>query len=327
MKAMGKWVDAVEEVTESVILWRRKRKFIKKQKQKAKHPVRDWVEAFLWAALVVLLINQYLIQAYKIPSGSMKNTLLNGDRIFVNKFIYGPELLPGAGKLPSIHKPEHSQVIIFENPTYLSKGTLFDIVQRAIYMVTLSLVDIDKDKYGEPRPHFLIKRAIGVGDNRLRFNKGEVEFLLPDAESWIHEKEIPRYGEADYTIRRMIHEDEYKHIRLSGVAEAYQSAEIPLTPEMQELVLGSEQLAPDSLEWNKQRYRTMYSIYPNDRKYAREWGKLNAGWYIPGGWIFPLGDNRDNSRDARFFGPVNTQDVLGKAMFIYLPLDRIGGIE
>lgn len=324
---MGKWVDTVEDVTASVILWRRRRKFIKKQKQKAKHPVRDWIEAFLWAALVVLLINQYLIQAYKIPSGSMKNTLLNGDRIFVNKFIYGPELLPGAGKLPSIHQPEHSQVIIFENPSYLTKGTVFDILQRAIYMVTLSLVDIDKDKYGEPRPHFLIKRAIGVGGNRLRFTEGEVEFLLPDSKIWVQEQDLPRYNAADYTIRRMIHNDEYRYIRLSGIAEAYASAGIPLSPEMQEAALGSGQLAPDSLEWNKYRYKTMYSIYPNDRKYAAEWRKLHSGWYIPRGWIFPLGDNRDNSRDARFFGPVHTDDVLGKAMFIYLPLDRIGGIE
>lgn len=324
---MSKWVETVEEVTASVILWRRQRKFIKKQKQKAKHPVRDWIEAFLWAALVVLLINQYLIQAYKIPSGSMRNTLLEGDRIFVNKFIYGPELLPGTGKLPSIHKPEHSQVIIFENPTYLSKGTLFDIVQRAIYMVTLSLVDIDKDKYGDPRPHFLIKRAVGVGDNRLRFSEGEVEFLLPDSAEWTREKEIPRHNAADYTIRRMIHPDEYDFIRLSGIAEAYESARIPLTAEMRELVLGTDQLAPDSLEWNKYRYRTLYTLYPNDRKYAQEWNKLESGWYIPPGWIFPLGDNRDNSRDARFFGPVNTKDVLGKAMFIYLPLDRIGGIN
>lgn len=324
---MAKWFDTVEEVTASVLLWRRQRKFIKKQKQKAKHPIRDWVEAFLWAALVVLLINQYLIQAYKIPSGSMKNTLLNGDRIFVNKFIYGPELLPGAGKLPSVHVPEYSQVIIFENPSYLSKGTLFDIVQRAIYMITLSLVDIDKDKYGEPRPHFLIKRAIGVGDNRIRFTGGEVQFLPPDSNSWIYEKELSRHNAADYAIRRMIHQDEYPYIRLSGMAEAYESARIPLTDEMAEVSLGNGQVAPDALEWNKYRYKTLYSIYPNDGKYATEWRKLEDGWYIPRGWIFPLGDNRDNSRDARFFGPVNAGKVLGKAMFIYLPLDRIGVIK
>ena len=59
----------------------------------------DWLGAFLWAAVVVLLINQYLFQAYRIPSGSMIPTLLIGDNLFVNKVVYGPEVLPGIGEV------------------------------------------------------------------------------------------------------------------------------------------------------------------------------------------------------------------------------------
>ena len=66
----------------------------------------------------------------------------------MNKYIYGPRLLPESGKSPGMEKPKRGEVIIFENPTYISRGTVFDILQRVIYMVTLSLVDIDKDKKG-----------------------------------------------------------------------------------------------------------------------------------------------------------------------------------
>ncbi|MDR2499519.1 MAG: S26 family signal peptidase, partial [Treponema sp.] len=123
----------LQHVTESFLTRRRAQRRIKKEKQRAKNPVVDWLEAFIWAAGVVLLINQYLFQAYQIPSGSMIDTLMGGlgkqgipdDRIFVNKLIYGPELLPGVGKLPSPVRPEREDVIIFENPEYFSNGPLF----------------------------------------------------------------------------------------------------------------------------------------------------------------------------------------------------------
>ena len=146
--------DTVQGLTETYLSRRQRIRRLKKEKQRAKNPVLDWIEAFLWAAGVVLLINQYLFQAYQIPSGSMIDTLLIKDRIFVNKIIYGPELLPGIAKLPSPVKPKRNDVIIFENPSYISRGPVFDIAQRIIYMLTLSLVDIDRDESGEPKVHF-----------------------------------------------------------------------------------------------------------------------------------------------------------------------------
>jgi signal peptidase I len=148
--------DTIQGLTEGCLSRRKRIKRIKKEKQRAKNPVLDWIEAFLWAAGVVLLINQYFFQAYQIPSGSMIDTLLIKDRIFVNKIIYGPELLPGMAKLPSPIKPKRNDVIIFENPSYISQGPVFDIAQRIIYMLTLSLVDIDRDESGDPKVHFLI---------------------------------------------------------------------------------------------------------------------------------------------------------------------------
>ena len=117
---MEKWYNTLQNTTEAYLTRRKRKKEAVRAKQKAKNPVIDWIEAFIWAAMVVLIINQYAAQAYQIPSGSMKNTLQITDRIFVNKMVYGPELIPGAIKLPGFTKPERDEVIIFESPTYIS---------------------------------------------------------------------------------------------------------------------------------------------------------------------------------------------------------------
>ena len=132
----------------------------------------DWLDAILSAVVIVLLINQYLLQAYQIPSPSMEPSLLVSDRIFVNKIVYGPELDPRNAEDPRASTaPRAGDVIIFESPEYISSGPVMDILQRIIYMVTLSLVDIDKDENGQPKHHFLIKRAIGMPGDRIRMNR------------------------------------------------------------------------------------------------------------------------------------------------------------
>lgn len=164
---MERIAESLLRGTERLLTWRLRRKARRHLRQSRKHPVVDWIEAFLQAAFLVLVINQYLLQAYQIPSGSMIDTLLLGDRIFVNKVVYGPELLPGVVKLPGFAQPQRNEVIVFENPSYISRGTLFTILQRVLYMVTLSLVDIDRDESGQPRAQLLIKRAVGAGGGQF----------------------------------------------------------------------------------------------------------------------------------------------------------------
>ena len=60
--------DRLRIVTEKYLGYRKRKKRLRKEKQKKKNVILDWVEAFLWAAGMVLLINQYLMQAYQIPS-------------------------------------------------------------------------------------------------------------------------------------------------------------------------------------------------------------------------------------------------------------------
>ncbi|MFO7780321.1 MAG: signal peptidase I, partial [Spirochaetia bacterium] len=83
----------------------------------------------------------------------------------------------------------------------------------------------------------------------------------------------------------------------------------------------------DGYYLDEMRSYTLYTANPSDRRYRARSERYRIGWYVPAGRIFPLGDNRDNSRDARSFGAVHTDEVLGRAMFRYWPLDRIGAVD
>lgn len=316
------------QATESVLTWRARRKARRHLRQARKNVIIDWVEAFLQAAFLVLLINQYLLQAYQIPSGSMIDTLLLGDRIFVNKLVYGPELLPGVGKLPGFREPDQFEVVIFENPSYISRGTGFTILQRVLYMVTLSLVDIDRDEDGMPRAQLLIKRAVGAEGDRFRVRNGNMEIVPAGETEWISEAEFQRRSGVDYSARRTLEPVDYETIRHAGEALARRDLDLPAAPRDDDAVNALQQLGfgdPFAVERARQGY--LYAARPDDERLRRRVQFVTNGWYVPAGRILPLGDNRDNSRDGRYFGPVRTEDVLGRAMLIYWPIDRIGPIH
>jgi len=210
---MDTFLDNVQLRTEKFLSWRKKRRRIRKEKEKKKNPVLDWVEAFLWAAVVVLLLNQFLFQAYTIPTPSMVNTLQIKDRLFVNKMIFGPELVPGRLKTTTGRLPHRNEIIIFESPTYLSKGSVFDVAQRLIYMITFSLVDIDKDKNGNPKPHFLIKRAMAHEGDQIRLIDGEVEIKPSGFTEWLAEPDFKQLVNKNYETRRLLSEKDYPGIR------------------------------------------------------------------------------------------------------------------
>jgi signal peptidase I len=97
---------------------------------KKKGALRENLEAIIVAVILALFIRTFVVQAFKIPSGSMKDTLLIGDHILVNKFIYGV-------KAPFLHKtiipikdPQRGDIIVFEFPEDPSK----DFIKRVVGM-------------------------------------------------------------------------------------------------------------------------------------------------------------------------------------------------
>jgi signal peptidase I len=328
MTAKTDFFDPLVTFTEGYLTHRRRSRRIRKEKQRAKNLILDWIEAFLWAAGVVLLINQYLFQAYQIPSGSMIDTLLIRDRIFVNKIVYGPELLPGVGKLPSPVKPKRNDIIIFENPSYISRGPFFDIVQRIIYMLTLSLVNLDRDDAGDPKVHFLIKRAVGVGGDRFISERGELRILFAGEERWIPEREFTASRNMNHHISRLMEAADYPILEAAGKTAAYM--DLALNPPQALAAAASAVNSlryPDYFAHERSRLELLRAANPHENRYRVLLARHTQGWYVPEGRILPLGDNRDNSRDGRYFGPVKESKVLGKGSLIYWPLNRVGGIR
>jgi len=321
-KKNADFFNQLQLVTEKYLSYRNMKKRIKKEKQKAKNTIIDWIESFLWAAGMVLLINQYLFQAYQIPSGSMIDTLLVGDRIFVNKIVYGPELLPGLGKLPSPVKPKRNDIIIFENPSYISRGTAFDVAQRIIYMLTLSIVDIDKDEQGQPKAHFLIKRAVGMGGDWFIQERGEMKLRPAGGSEWINERDFNALWGLSHNVSRLMDADSYGALEAAGKAAAYRDLGLQAPSSVSDLASRASAIRyPDYIAHEKARIEVLRGAYPQETRYSVLLARHNQGFYVSESRILPLGDNRDNSRDGRYFGPVMRSRILGRGSVVYWPGD------
>ena len=184
--------------------------------ERKQNKVWEYAKAIGTALIFALIIRTYIVQAFKIPSGSMIPTLLIGDHILVNKFIYGTPVPFSDKKILVIEQPKRGDIIVFKYPE-----------------------DINKD---------FIKRVIGVGGDIVE-ERNKVVFVngKPLTETYVQH--------TDHSIN---------------------------------------------------------SMEPRD----------NFGPYlVPGGKLFVMGDNRDQSYDSRYWGYVDLKLVRGQAMIIYWSWD------
>ena len=113
------------------------------------HALWENVKSLAGAILIYLVINTFLIAAYRIPSGSMIPTLLIGDWLFVNKAVYGPHIPFTNAHLPSFSEPKRGEVIVFVSPYQADEAGRGD----------------------DPTPT-LVKRMVGMPGNTLYMRAG-----------------------------------------------------------------------------------------------------------------------------------------------------------
>ena len=99
-----------------------------KPQEKTKSKIREYAEAIVIAILIAVLIRTFIIQAYKIPSKSMVPTLLVGDHLLVNKFIYGVKIPVIRKTVLPVTDPKQGDIIVFIYPEDRSK----DYIKRVI---------------------------------------------------------------------------------------------------------------------------------------------------------------------------------------------------
>jgi signal peptidase I len=188
---------------------------------KKKSVIRDWTESIIIAFFLALVIRTFLVQAFKIPTGSMRMTLIEGDLILVNKFIYGAKIPFSDQRLPAVRQPKRGDVIVFIYPEDKSKD--------------------------------FIKRLVGLPGDVIEIKGGSI---------YINEKPA------------------------------------------------AEQI-----------FNQIY--YYNRGQLAEAGDKMT----VPADSYFVLGDNSATSKDSRYWGFVPKNYVLGQAMIVYWPLNRIKVIK
>ena len=124
---------------------------IEKTQAPKKSIAREYTEAILIALLLALLIRTFIVQAFKIPSGSMKNTLLIGDHILVSKFSYGTHI---PNEIPFINIKLFDDIVLFSR-----------VPKRG---------DIIVFKFPKDETRDFIKRVIGLPGDKLKVRRQKV---------------------------------------------------------------------------------------------------------------------------------------------------------
>ena len=157
-----------------------------KRKERFRKKAWEYTEAIVTALILALIIRAYVIQAFKIPSGSMIPTLLIGDHILVNKFLYGTKIPFSDKKIIIFKNPQKGDIIVFkypENPkrdfikrVIATEGDVIEGKNKVVYVNGNPLNETyvqytDKNILFEKRDHFgPIKVSEGklfvMGDNR-----------------------------------------------------------------------------------------------------------------------------------------------------------------
>jgi len=143
---------------------------------------REYAEALLIAALFLLFTNTFVIKTFFIPSGSMEDTLLVGDHLFVNRFIFGPAASDVERSLLPLRSPRRGDIVIFRSPERPTvdlvkrliglPGDTLQIISKQLYVNGQKVADDGYVEHKDPRT--FLNRPYMSEQMRLRDNFGPV---------------------------------------------------------------------------------------------------------------------------------------------------------
>ena len=232
--------------------------------------------------IIVLLVIFFVAQAFVIPSGSMKKTLLIGDHLFVKKFAYGTPtphipwlevpVLPdfnGNGHLIEGPKPQRGDIVVFRFP----KNEKIHYVKRCIATEGDEILYQDKNLY----------IRFSEGDEYMKTTFAKEKIFSLGGKLWVHEPFKEQFHGIQY-------DDKIDLFEQMGM---YMSAnELAMKPA----------IIPELPKKDSYMYNAFYT-------------KVEKANY------FMMGDNRDHSNDSRFWGSVPYANIVGKPWFIYFSWD------
>ncbi len=325
----GGFFDRVQTLTEDCLTRRKAKRLAKKNRKKTFWTeVKDWLDAIVFAVVVVFLINQFLFQMFVIPSPSMQDTLLIGDRVWVSKTAYGVELYPYGPKVLGSGIVDRDQIITFYNPEYAGRSPVFSIVSKILYMATLGFWNIDVDENGNPNEWLLVKRAAALPGDTVTFRNGNAYIRPAGLSSYQNEADFRSSNGYDTAPKREIEPDTYNSYNAMAVLQGLQKKgvsvqDMPVHLREEASKLDSSAFFTDYYGFNHMGYRGVRVADPTDMEARSYWTRHQMGLYVPENSVLPLGDNRDNSNDGRYFGPVDYSLLTGRLSSTVWPLSRL----
>ncbi len=149
--------------------------------KKSKSAFREYAESIVFALLLALFIRSFIVQAFKIPSGSMIPTLQVGDHILVNKLTYGIRSPFWDSYLLHFKKPQRGDVVVFIFPEDRSKdfikrvigieGDLIEIRNKKVYVNGKPLEDLHAHFEGDPPERGAMNIRDDYGPRRVPENQ------------------------------------------------------------------------------------------------------------------------------------------------------------
>ncbi|HEX5715085.1 MAG TPA: signal peptidase I [Thermoanaerobaculia bacterium] len=142
----------------------------------------EWTKAISTAILLFLVIRTFVVEAFKIPTGSMENTLLVGDFLLVNKAVYGAELPVTHTRLPAFKVPHRGDVVVFLPPHDPHKN----YVKRLVGVAGDTLEMRDKTLYrnGVPQDEPFVRHSDPLTDPPDPRMRWQLSFLVPGTFDW-----------------------------------------------------------------------------------------------------------------------------------------------
>ena len=255
------------------------------------HKFLDFWKNLFYAAIAALLIKTFLIETSRVPTGSMEQTIMVGDFLFVNKFIYGsssPRNIPFTNvtlpyfQLPAISEPEKGDIIVFEYPgdrDVLQPTEILNYVKRCV---------------GEPGDTIEIKNKVVYINGEELHRPSHIQYMMP--------KILPNsYTRPDIFPKGSgWNKDQYGPLVIPKKGDF-----VKLSPENIEIY---------RMMINRNYNKAVVSVN-NNQIYID--GKVVEEYEIPQDYYFAMGDNRDDSADSRYWGFVPREKIIGEALMIY----------
>jgi signal peptidase I len=323
------------------------------QSEAPKGQLRQWGEAILFAAIVVLIVRTLFFDLFRIPTPSMEKNLLVGDYLFVSKLHYGTRLpltlgvpftswhLPGVEfpytRLPGFSEIERGDAVVFNYPPNEAPiDRKMHYIKRVIGMPGESIGVRDKvvQVNGEPLPlaagmqqfWYVYKsdpryqlpssrlRELGVSPQSVRPTRDPAVVRVLGTRRAIEAMNAwPWIDRVEPYIAR---EDAYNSLMYPSGRDYTPDnyGPVPIPEEGQAITLTNENWPIYEPVINRYEGHSTQQTGPNTFLIG---GEPATTYTFMQNYYFVMGDNRDNSEDSRFWGFVPEDHIVGKALFTY----------